>query len=310
MNNGTLILEPQKFENKEIGVKWQLSPRLLYTAAVYDLERTNVPLADPNNPGFFIVSGKNRIKGYETSLTGYVTPDWQSTLGYANTDARVTSDTSTTIVAGNRVQLVPQHQFSWWNKYQFTPVWAASVGVIYFSDLFASSDDTVRLPGFVRVDAAVYARINEILAGAGQRRERVQQGLLGVGRRQQQPVARPAAHCPPDGDRQVLECLLEVPLQKPPRADDTYGEHAVKLPAGHMIVYPGDSVHHVNPVTRGSRIASFFWTQSMVRDVTQRRLLFDLDLSIMRLTADHPEHPSLVTLTSLYHNLLRQWAEL
>ena len=91
---------------------------------------------------------------------------------------------------------------------------------------------------------------------------------------------------------------------------DTYGEHAVKLPAGHMIVDPGDSVHHVNPVTRGSRIASFFWTQSMVRDVTQRRLLFDLDLSIMRLTADHPEHPSLVTLTSLYHNLLRQWAEL
>ena len=92
--------------------------------------------------------------------------------------------------------------------------------------------------------------------------------------------------------------------------EDTYGEHAVKLPAGHIVVYPGDSVHHVNPVTRGSRIASFFWTQSMVRDVTQRRLLFDLDLSIMRLTADHPEHPSLVTLTSLYHNLLRQWAEL
>jgi PKHD-type hydroxylase len=92
--------------------------------------------------------------------------------------------------------------------------------------------------------------------------------------------------------------------------EDTYGAHAVKLPAGDMIVYPGDSVHHVKPVTRGSRIASFFWTQSVVRDVTQRRLLFDLDLSIMRLTADHPEHPSLVTLTSLYHNLLRQWAEM
>jgi len=92
--------------------------------------------------------------------------------------------------------------------------------------------------------------------------------------------------------------------------EDTYGTHAVKLPAGDMIVYPGDSVHHVKPVTRGSRIASFFWTQSMVRDVTHRRLLFDLDMSIMRLNADHPEHPSLVTLTSLYHNLLRQWGEL
>jgi PKHD-type hydroxylase len=92
--------------------------------------------------------------------------------------------------------------------------------------------------------------------------------------------------------------------------EDTYGTHAVKLPAGDMIVYPGDSVHHVTPVTRGSRVASFFWTQSMVRDITHRRLLFDLDMSIMRLNADHPEHPSLVTLTSLYHNLLRQWGEL
>jgi PKHD-type hydroxylase len=92
--------------------------------------------------------------------------------------------------------------------------------------------------------------------------------------------------------------------------EDTYGTHAVKLPAGDMIVYPGDSVHHVRPVTRGSRVASFFWTQSMVRDVTKRRLLFDLDMSIMRLNGDHPGHPSLVTLTSLYHNLLRQWCEL
>jgi catecholate siderophore receptor len=64
-------------------------------------------------------------------------------------------------VAGNRVQLVPFHQFSWWNKYQFTPIWAASVGVIYFSDSFAASDDTVRLPGFVRVDAGLFAKINE-----------------------------------------------------------------------------------------------------------------------------------------------------
>ena len=92
--------------------------------------------------------------------------------------------------------------------------------------------------------------------------------------------------------------------------EDTYGSHAVKLPAGDMIVYPGDSVRHVRPVTRGSRIASFFWTQSMVADVTRRRLLFDLDMSIIGLNADHPEHPSLVTLTSLYHNLLRQWCEL
>lgn len=71
------------------------------------------------------------------------------------------SATSATIVPGNCIQLVPFNQFSWWNKYQFTPVWAASVGLIYFSDSFASSDDSVKLPGFFRVDAGVFAKINE-----------------------------------------------------------------------------------------------------------------------------------------------------
>jgi PKHD-type hydroxylase len=90
---------------------------------------------------------------------------------------------------------------------------------------------------------------------------------------------------------------------------DTYGTHKVKLPAGDMIVYPGTSLHNVTPITRGSRIASFFWTQSLIRDDGRRALLFDLDMSIRRLAADHPEHASVVSLTSIYHNLLRQWAE-
>ena len=90
---------------------------------------------------------------------------------------------------------------------------------------------------------------------------------------------------------------------------DTYGTHHVKLPAGDMIVYPGSSLHNVTPITRGSRIASFFWTQSLIRDDSKRALLFDLDLSIRRLSTDHPEHESVVSLTAIYHNLLRQWAE-
>jgi catecholate siderophore receptor len=162
LNPGTLILEPQKFENIEVGAKWNINPKLLFTAALYELNRTNVPIPDPNNPGLFFPSGKHKIRGFETALTGYITPEWQSVLGYAYTDARITSDTSATIVAGNRVQLVPFNQFSLWNKYQFNPVWAAALGVIYFSDSFASSDDSVRLPGFVRVDVAVYAKIDEI----------------------------------------------------------------------------------------------------------------------------------------------------
>jgi PKHD-type hydroxylase len=92
--------------------------------------------------------------------------------------------------------------------------------------------------------------------------------------------------------------------------EDTYGSHSVKLPAGDMIVYPATSLHHVTPITRGSRIASFFWTQSMIRDESKRSLLFDMDMAIIKLSRDHPEHTSVVELTSVYHNLLRQWAEM
>ncbi len=162
LNNGTLILQPQKFEQAEVGAKWNINPKLLFTAAAYELRRTNVPIADPTNPGYFFPSGSHLIRGFETALTGYITPEWQSVLGYAYTDAKITSATSPTIVPGNRVQLVPYNQFSWWNKYQFNPTWAAAVGVIYFGDSFASSDDTVRLPEFVRFDAAVYAKIDEM----------------------------------------------------------------------------------------------------------------------------------------------------
>jgi len=91
--------------------------------------------------------------------------------------------------------------------------------------------------------------------------------------------------------------------------EDTYGVHAVKLPAGHMVLYPSTSLHHVKPVTRGARLCSFFWLQSMVRDDGRRSILFDLDLSIQRLNKDVPGHPTSVQLTGVYHNLLRQWAE-
>src|SRR5262245_30975260 len=91
--------------------------------------------------------------------------------------------------------------------------------------------------------------------------------------------------------------------------EDTYGVHQVKLPAGHMILYPATSLHHVRPVTRGERIASFFWIQSMVRDDGARTLLFDLDMAIQRLVQDSPNHPSVMQLTNVYHNLLRRWAD-
>jgi PKHD-type hydroxylase len=91
--------------------------------------------------------------------------------------------------------------------------------------------------------------------------------------------------------------------------EDTYGLHNVKLQAGHLILYPASSLHHVTPITRGERIASFFWVQSMVRDDGERTLLFDLDIAIQRLSQDNPDHPSAVELTCVYHNLLRRWAD-
>ncbi len=91
--------------------------------------------------------------------------------------------------------------------------------------------------------------------------------------------------------------------------EDTYGHQSVKLAAGDAIVYPGTSLHRVNPVTRGTRYASFFWTQSLVKSDEQRRILFDLDKSIQQLTMDCPEHPRLSSLSGTYHNLLRMWSE-
>ena len=92
--------------------------------------------------------------------------------------------------------------------------------------------------------------------------------------------------------------------------EDTYGVHTVKLPSGHMVLYPSTSLHHVRPVTRGARVASFFWIQSMLRDDADRTLLFDLDTAIQRLTVDMADHPAAVQLTAVYHNLLRRWADL
>jgi PKHD-type hydroxylase len=92
--------------------------------------------------------------------------------------------------------------------------------------------------------------------------------------------------------------------------EDLFGEQRVKLPAGHAVVYPSSSLHHVTPVTRGTRVASFFWLQSMVRDDSARRILFDLDRTVQAVAADKGQgDPTAIQLTGVYHNLLRRWAD-
>ncbi|MFK2876814.1 Fe2+-dependent dioxygenase [Rhodanobacter hydrolyticus] len=120
----------------------------------------------------------------------------------------------------------------------------------------------------------------------------------------------------PNGEQLRSDISCTLFLSEPDEYDggelivsDTYGEHEVKLPAGDAIIYPASSLHRVQPVTRGARIAAFFWVQSLVRDDGRRRLLFELDASIQRLVATGADRDAVLQLTGTYHNLLRQWAE-
>jgi len=119
-----------------------------------------------------------------------------------------------------------------------------------------------------------------------------------------------------DGTRVRTDLSVTVFLAEPEDYDggelvveDTYGAHEVKLDAGDAILYPSSSLHRVEPVTRGARVASFLWVQSLVRDATQRRLLFEFDMNLVKLRARHGNEPELVALAGHYHNLLRLWSE-
>ncbi|WP_448205997.1 TonB-dependent receptor [Azospirillum sp. sgz302134] len=154
----TTNLKPEKFENLEVGAKWEVQPNLYLTTALFQLERSNTAAPDPNNPGFTVQTGKQRTRGLEVGISGNITDDWQIAGGYALQDAEITSQTSAA-AAGASVALVPRQTFSLWNKYQFTPVWGAGVGVIHQTSMYAAVDNAVVLPGFTRFDAAVYANV-------------------------------------------------------------------------------------------------------------------------------------------------------
>jgi PKHD-type hydroxylase len=123
-------------------------------------------------------------------------------------------------------------------------------------------------------------------------------------------------HSRRDGQRVRSDLSCTLFLADPEEYDggelevaDTYGSQRIKLPSGDAVLYPGTSVHQVRPVTRGARLASFFWVESMVRSDEQRRLLYELDMSLMQLRAEHSESDTTVRLTGTYHNLLRMWAD-
>jgi catecholate siderophore receptor len=157
-----LALQPEQFTNYEGGVKWEPNPGLLFTMAFYQLDRTNTTAPDPTNTAVLLQTGEQRSRGAEFTIAGQMTEAWQVFGGYSYQDVRITSTTSAA-QAGAVVPLTPHHVFSLWNKYQFDPMWGAGLGVIYQSASFAGVDNTVVLPGFARLDGAVYMTINERL---------------------------------------------------------------------------------------------------------------------------------------------------
>lgn len=153
-------VKPEKFQNYEIGVKWDIRRNLAFTTALYRLDRTNTRAIDPNNPTAIIQTGSQRTNGFEVGLTGNITPRWNVSGGYAYQDAFITSATATAL-AGKQVGQVPRNTFSLWNKYQFTSRLGVGLGIVNRSDMFATVDNTVVLPGYTKADAAFYYSFNE-----------------------------------------------------------------------------------------------------------------------------------------------------
>ncbi|HVF92651.1 MAG TPA: TonB-dependent siderophore receptor, partial [Blastocatellia bacterium] len=156
----TQQVKPERFNNYEMGVKWDISNALSFTTAVYRLNRLNTRAVDPNDPTRIVQTGSTRTSGYELGLNGSVTRDWRIAGGYAHQDASITSDTIAAH-AGARVAQVPRHTFSLWNNYQVSSRLGAGLGIVHRSDMFAAVDNMVTLPGYTRADAAVFFALTE-----------------------------------------------------------------------------------------------------------------------------------------------------
>ena len=156
----TQQVRPEKFRNYELGAKWDVRRSLSLTTAIYRQDRTNTRAPDSNDPTRIVQTGSQRTKGYEMEVNGKITRAWSIAGGYAYQDAFITS-TTTAARAGAQVAGVPHHTLSLWNKYQIMPRLGIGLGIIHRSDMFTAIDDTVTLPGYTKVDAAVYVPITE-----------------------------------------------------------------------------------------------------------------------------------------------------
>lgn len=150
--------DPEEFENVEVGAKWDISPVLAVTAAVFQLDRKNVVIAEPDVPGQSLLVDGQRTEGVELGISGQVSDALSIQGGYAWQDGELTDR-----LGGTTLAQLPEHVVSLWNRYDFNPSWGVGLGVIYQSDMYAAADNAVTLPGFTRVDAGVYYTLNERL---------------------------------------------------------------------------------------------------------------------------------------------------
>lgn len=153
--------DPEKFTNLELGAKWDLSPTLSASAAVYRLDRTNVVVPAPNDPALSLLVKGQRVKGAEFSFTGEIAENWRLIGGYARQEGEILRTISAGAPAGATLAQLPENSFSLWNRYDVSSRWGFGLGAAYRSATYASTDNAVELPGFARFDGALYARVTE-----------------------------------------------------------------------------------------------------------------------------------------------------
>jgi catecholate siderophore receptor len=151
-------LDPEEFENFEVGAKWDLNPSLSLTAALFQLDRRNVAIPDPNDPTVSILVDGQRTEGLELGVSGRISESWSIQGGYAYQDGQLTDR-----AGGTTLAQLPKHVASMWNRYDITPAWGVGLGVVYQTEMFAASDNLEKLPEYTRVDAGVFYTPSERL---------------------------------------------------------------------------------------------------------------------------------------------------
>jgi len=158
LNLTNQALDPEEFENIEVGAKWDVWPGLALTAAVFQLDRTNVVIQDPNDPSVSIRVDGQRTEGFEFGASGQVSEAWSIQGGYAYQDGELTA-----ALGGTRLAQLPKHVVSLWNRYDLTPAWGFGLGIVHQTEMYAAADNAVTLPEFTRVDAGVFYTPNDRL---------------------------------------------------------------------------------------------------------------------------------------------------